>query len=432
MVQAWFLMVSARYVWDFAWLLYDLSLKGWDPTYLMARWPRFWMVTRFLMTFLILKHAFSPQRRDYAGLPDLRLTNYHVAFVILLGLLLRLYAATELHPTEFEVFYAGLHYEGAELKLDAFRPILYPYLQYVSWLFFDRVHGFASIPRALTEGNVAARYPTSWIFSSRMLSVLMSTIALGFVWVTTKNLFGERAGFWATLLHAVNYYVVTGPDSRSHDENPAMLFLLASVAVLTRDGGKWMGRGGRISRLVFSGALLGLSFASRSPMLIYASSLTVFLWWGGGFSSAGYFLLGFFPVLFLEGLAEFLIRGRFLGGVFEFLRFNIIAGHASEWGTSPWYHYVLVVWAAIGLVLYFLPFGIEKDSRSVLLSLMILPFLAVFSVVPHKEDRYISPIIPFIHIVIGNALSKLDRKHPEALAAVTYTVVYGIMMIVFW
>ncbi len=365
-------------------------------------------------------------------MPNGRLAVFGTVPVIVLGFFLRLYAATVLHCTEFEVFYAGLHFEGAELRLDAFRPVLYPFLQYASWLILERVGGFKLIPQALTEGNIAARYPSSWIFASRMLSVGMSTISLILIWIIARNLFGEKAGFWAALLHAVNHYVVTGPDSRSHDENPAILFLLASIAVLTKKSKNVEEQEGRISRLAISGALSGLSFVSRSPMLIYSCSLSVFLWCLEGVSAVGYFLLGFFPILFIEGLAEFLIRGSFLGGMFEFLRFNIIAGHASEWGTSPWYEYVLLVLTTVGLVIYLLPLGVEKDSSTKLLGLMIIPFLLAFSFVPHKEHRYVSPIFPFIHILIGNAISKIDGKHPSILAAVIHTVVYGIVMIVFW
>ena len=431
-MKAWFLLVSSRYVWDFFHLLYNLSLSGWDLTYLVVRWPRIWIMSSFLIALPVLNLAFSGKLKDLHRMNGGRTAVIGVMFAILSGFFLRLYAATALHPTEFEVFYAGLHFEDAELKLDAFRPVLYPYLQYASWILLGRVHGFETIPQALTEGNIANRYPSSWIFASRMLSVFMSTISLSLVWITTRNLFGERAGFWATLLHSVNLYVVTGPDSRSHDENPGILFLLASVAILTSTIEKRDGRRGRATKLVLSGVFSGLSFASRSPMLIYVSSLTAFLWWSGGVSSVKYFVLGLFPVLFLEGLAEFVITGGFLGGVFEFLRFNIIAGHASEWGTSPWYHYVLLVSLIVGVVLYFLPMGIEKDSRSVLLGLLILPFLTAFSLVPHKEDRYISPIIPFIHILIGNALSKMDKKYPEVLATAIHAVIYGVIMVVFW
>lgn len=431
-MKAWFLIVSTRYVWDFFYLLYDLSLKGWNLAYLTVRWPRIWIITSFLVTLPVLNLVFSEKMRDLQRVNGERNTVIGTIFVILLGFLLRLYAATALHPTEFEVFYAGLHFEDAELKLDAFRPVLYPYLQYASWILLERVHGFETIPQALTEGNIANRYPSSWIFASRILSVFMSTISLILVWVTTKNLFGEKAGFWATLLHSVNYYLITGPDSRSHDENPAILFLLVSVAILTSNTQRGDRRDVQTSRLVLSGVFSGLSFASRSPMLIYASSLTLFSWWSGGVSSAKRFLLGLLPVLLLEGLTEFVVTGGFLGGVFEFLRFNIIAGHASEWGTSPWYHYVLLVWSIAGLVLYFLPLGIEEDSRSFLLVLLIIPFLAAFSLVPHKENRYISPIIPFIHILLGNALSKVGRRYPEVLATVIHTVMYGIFMVIFW
>lgn len=431
-VRIWFLVVSARYVWDLFKLLRDLSMSGWDLIYFTARWPRIWIVTRFLMIFPLLNLVFSQREKDYSRSPSGRLLTLGTVSVIVLGFGLRVYAATSMHGSVYEVFYAGLHFEGAEMRLDAFRPVLYPFLQYASWIIIDSVYGYGPFPKALTEGTVAGRFPHSWIFASRMLSTVLSTISLGLIWVVARNLFGERAGFWATLLHAVNHYVVTGPDSRAHDENPGTLFLLASVAVLTRKSKMDDKRDGRVFNLFFSGVLSGLSFASRSPMFIFTSSLATFLLWNEGVSSTGYFLLGFVLILFLEGLAEFIIRGVFLGGVFQFLNFNILAGHASDFGTSPWYDYILLVFTVVGLVFYLLPFGIEKDSRSVLLGLLVFPFLAAFSAVSHKEHRYVSPIFPFIHILIGNALSKMDKKRAEVLAAALHTAVYGITMIILW
>jgi len=81
--------------------------------------------------------------------------------------------------------------------------------------------------------------------------------------------------------------------------------------------------------------------------------------------------------------------------------FNTVEGHASDWGVSPWHFYFTS--ALPRLMLNPLTFGIcvplavvqpglRKASTGMLLSL--LSFVALYSILPHKEARFIIYVVP--------------------------------------
>jgi len=81
--------------------------------------------------------------------------------------------------------------------------------------------------------------------------------------------------------------------------------------------------------------------------------------------------------------------------------FNTVEGHASDWGVSPWHFYFSS--ALPRLMLNPLTFGVcvplavfqpglRKSSSGVLIPL--LGFVALYSILPHKEARFIIYVVP--------------------------------------
>lgn len=77
--------------------------------------------------------------------------------------------------------------------------------------------------------------------------------------------------------------------------------------------------------------------------------------------------------------------------------FNAVQGKSDEWGISPWYQYALDV---VKLLLnplclpLLLPAAVLADSSAVHVAMPLLAFVALYSVQPHKEWRFIVYIIP--------------------------------------
>lgn len=110
------------------------------------------------------------------------------------------------------------------------------------------------------------------------------------------------------------------------------------------------------------------------------------------------FILSCFIIL-LGLCVDFLFYHRWLFTWYNFFRVNVQEGISSYYGTHSylWYFY-----GAIPVLLGpFLPFFVYgcKFERSLLF--FISPLLVILSCVPHKEFRFIQPLLPFFHIITG-------------------------------
>jgi len=95
--------------------------------------------------------------------------------------------------------------------------------------------------------------------------------------------------------------------------------------------------------------------------------------------------------------------------------FNGVENKSSEWGVSPWHWYFLVAipkgaacavpFALIGLCWVTKESKIGAEVARVLGPVFI--FVGIFSVLPHKELRFIMPSFTLINLAAALGLSKL-------------------------
>lgn len=103
----------------------------------------------------------------------------------------------------------------------------------------------------------------------------------------------------------------------------------------------------------------------------------------------------------LGGLLDLLTWGSFLHSLVAYVDFNLIHDGAANWGTSPWYFYVDRLVAVMGIMTLALVVGhvavLGQRTRPVLEILVLeLVFLAVHAAIPHKELRFMLPMIPLM------------------------------------
>lgn len=128
-------------------------------------------------------------------------------------------------------------------------------------------------------------------------------------------------------------------------------------------------------------------------------------------------------VLTLSALVDRLFYGVWTFPMWHFLKFNVIQSIAVFYGNNDWHYYLsqgyplLLIFAIVpaGLGLWSALFRRAEPSNVTIQSRLILHRLAVIaialpaalSVLSHKEVRFIYPILPALHILAAQPLSRV-------------------------
>lgn len=119
----------------------------------------------------------------------------------------------------------------------------------------------------------------------------------------------------------------------------------------------------------------------------------------------------FFMVLgvALSVLVDSFYWGRIVWPEGEVFYFNTILNKSSEWGTEPfhWYFTSALPRALLATAI-FIPLGISRSTVSYLVS--AVAFVALYSVLPHKELRFILMAVPLFNLVAAVGLNNIQRK----------------------
>lgn len=145
-----------------------------------------------------------------------------------------------------------------------------------------------------------------------------------------------------------------------------------------------------------------------------------------------YLLMGLIILALGVGLDSF-YYGRFVCTPLEFFKFNVIEGIATFYGAHPWHWYFTSGLPTV-MGITFIPFLLsviqtlrnyrDYEQRLILLTSVAVT-LTVFSVLPHKEFRFLLQILPICLFLASDFLSHWSRK---ASQLVLYIVALALLV----
>ena len=171
------------------------------------------------------------------------------------------------------------------------------------------------------------------------------------------------------------------------------------------------GRG--TGRLFLAGALLGLATLLRyqNGVLLPAIALVVAL--RAGVRPSAWLAGGVLLALLLGGLLDWLTWGRPFQSWFVYVRFNLVEGGARQWGIAKRGFYLRTMLAANGPAVLLLAAGFVAGLRRTWpIALLALLYLSMHSAIPHKELRFIVPVLPLFLLCAAVGLASLLHLLP--------------------
>jgi phosphatidylinositol glycan class B len=113
-------------------------------------------------------------------------------------------------------------------------------------------------------------------------------------------------------------------------------------------------------------------------------------------------------IIFLTAMDSYYYQ-QFTFVPYNFLKKNIVEHISEYFGVSPTHTYLsTTIPNGLNYMLVLLVFTvgynvdiIRKDYSCSQLFVLAITYLGVFSLVPHKEDRFILPIFPFLFLLMG-------------------------------
>ena len=235
---------------------------------------------------------------------------------------------------------------------------------------------------------------------------LISLLAWSGLRLYAQTFASRRFALYTMVLLAI-YPLMPFISTRAFGEAVALPLVLAGMTLA--EAGR-RGNSRQIGLFCVGLFLLGLAAFFRFQVgLLYLVYTAIFLfrkeWRFLGFS----LLLGSLLLLMQAGVD--LLSGR---AIFSTLQEYVLVneGGAAQYGVSPWYNTWVMV---LALTLFPLSLGFVRElswawQRHWRLILPLLVFILVHSLMPHKEERFMYPIVGLVLLLMSEVLAKARKR----------------------
>lgn len=266
----------------------------------------------------------------------------------------------------------------------------------VAWEFVDGARNWA------LPGLIAAVLWVARVFGADEPSTYLAFVRVFFVLIAGATIVGVHrlarvlgAGPLASIAGAA-VFAGAAPivyfGHRAMSETASALPVVFGFA-LALDGAQRRSRG----LLIAGASLLGVAVLLRLQNGVFCLGLLGILLARREWRIAGeaFGVLVVWALLF--GLLDKLTWGGWYHSAFKYLQFNLIEGKAAQWGTSPFEYYGRVLWKAMPLVTALVGVtALLSVKKAPGLLLTAAAFFLLHSYTPHKELRFLIPMMPLV------------------------------------
>ena len=257
--------------------------------------------------------------------------------------------------------------------------------------------------------------PFTWTLIIRILSSLFGFFSIIFFYFTFKDYFFKKNYKFNTFI-IFTFWFYPFLHSRTSSENIGITLFIFSFCLIYKliNSEKNILN---LKKLISASYLFGISMVFKFTLVF--TTIPVFLWITI-FRFNSYFLIIFCTTILLALGTGIIIDSLFWGELtntyYQFYKYNLTAefGNLNNFGIEPWYYYfieiikqlapVLSVVFLIGIIIYWI-----KNPLNIF-SWITFSTMIIFSLIGHKEIRYIFPIYIFAPFVVGYALDLIKNK----------------------
>ena len=257
--------------------------------------------------------------------------------------------------------------------------------------------------------------PYNQVFMLRLLSMLLAIITISYFISATHNQFKNETIKRVYYFLAYFLWFETVLSVRFSSEAWSGLFFLLGISFYLKN------QKNTVTPFVV-GLFFGLSFLFRFQIAFAIAGCVSWMLFINREKLTYAIKMGSIGIFIL--IAGFALDSWFVGEttftIWNYFYKNIVEDVASGFGTSPWYFYMIKITTypsfIIGAALLFSLGTLVIYDRKSLFLWSFIPFLILHSIIPHKEMRFLFPLVYFVPVFLCTALNFLSKtiktNHP--------------------
>ncbi|MBK5113751.1 MAG: glycosyltransferase family 39 protein [Candidatus Heimdallarchaeota archaeon] len=304
---------------------------------------------------------------------------------------------------------------------------------------YREVFGIGKIPWEFIDGARSWFYPyivvgifrtmiffgatniESMLIGVRLFSGLVSMISVIVAYFFGKKLFSKFAGILASGFVAIWFDFVFWSTRTMTDSIAMNFFFLAAYLVYCSIQKENENTENKKKRFItkktlqslFAGISVGLAFMFKFPVAVIGIPLFIWIIIHKKWKELAFFTGSILLMVMVQGFIDLATWGSFLHSAITFLDYNIFSGGSATHGTSPFGTYgILLVDQYQEYILIFVLFviiALQKDKKTLYLCSLIVFYLLIFTLIQHKEYRFILPIITLLVLLAAKGFIKYPQ-----------------------